>query len=118
MLLMICAVWPKVYFGSVNEIARTEAFYHDTLSAYEYTVEATGNIEIKNAESGLIDIAYQEQGVATSERLKELRDRVEWFNARLRHYERFNGFFIADPFLADMPDGLVPITLNISGGTQ
>jgi hypothetical protein len=92
-----------------------EAFYHDTLSAYEHTVTATGNIEITNAESGLVDIAYQEQGVATSERLRELRDRIEWFNARLWHYERFNTFFIADGFLADLPGDLAPIRIAING---
>ncbi len=114
LLLALLIAWPSLYFGSVSEIASMEAFYRNTLDAYEYTVAATGDIDITNAEVGLIDIAYQEQGVATSERLRELRDRVEWFNAKLRHYERFNSFAIADPFLADLPDGLAPITLSVN----
>lgn len=114
MLFVISIVWPVRYFTSVDEIASMEAFYHNTLDAYEYTVIATGEVNITNAETGLLDIAYKDQGVATSERLRELRDKVEWYNARFRHYERFNTFFIADSFLADLPDDLIPIRLSIS----
>jgi len=118
LLTAVIAIWPTVYFGSVGVIARMEAFYYDTLDSYEYTVTATGQIEITNAEPGLLDIAYQQQGVATSERLRELRDRIDWYNAKLRHYQRFNSFAIADPFLADTPVGLAPITLSINGVEQ
>lgn len=114
LLIAVVVIWPSTYFSSVGTIARMEAFYHDTLDAYEYTVTATGNIEITNAEVGLIDIAYQEQGLATSERLRELRDRVEWFNASLRRYERFNSTFIAGAFLANVPDDLAPIRITIN----
>lgn len=113
MLIVAIVVWPAVYFDSVGEVTKMEAFYHDTLESYEYTITATGDIEITNAQAGVVDVAYNQQGVATSERLKELRDKVEWFNARLRHYERFNSMFVADAFLADMPDDLVPITLSV-----
>jgi hypothetical protein len=118
LLIAIVALWPTLYFNSIAEVARMEAFYHDTLSAYEYTVTATGDIEITNAEAGLIDIAYQEQGAATSERLRELRDRIEWYNAKLRYFERFNSLYIADPFLADLPDDLAPIKITVDGVEQ
>ena len=116
LLLAITITWPISYYTSVSEVTRMEAFYYDTLDAYEYTVVATGNIEITNADAGLVDVAYNEQGVATSNRLQELRDKIEWFNAKLRSYERFNSMFITDPFLANLPSGLAPITLSINLG--
>lgn len=112
LLIAVLIVWPTVYYASVGNITEMEAFYHNTLESYQYTVRATGEIEITNAQAGLVDIAYQEQGVTTSERLRELWDRVEWFNARLRHYQRFNDMAIAAPFLADVPDDLAPIILS------
>lgn len=115
-LIVVAITWPCVYFTSVGGVTKMEAFYYDTLAAYEYTVAETGTIEITNAEAGLVDVAYDQQGVATSERLRELRDKIEWFNARLRHYGRLNSMFIADPFLADLPSGLAPITLGINTG--
>lgn len=114
-LIAILVVWPVVYLTSVGQVARMEAFYYDTLEAYEYTVVATGQVEIASAEAGLIDVAYQGQGQAASSRLRELRDRVDWYNSELRRLDRLNDSFLAGPFLADVPDDLQPITLTVNG---
>lgn len=106
--------WTALYVKSYGEIVGMEAFYNDTLSAYEHTITATGAVEIVEAEAGLIDIAYQGQGTAASERIKELRDKIESYNASYWHYQRFNKLFVADYFLADLPDYLHPIHLGES----
>lgn len=106
-------IWLVVYVDSYSEIGSMEAFYHDTLDAYEYTVEATGEIEIVGATAGLIDIAYQGQGNVTSERLRELRNKVSWYNRQYWFYQRYNDTFFGDPFLADLPDDLRPIHLGV-----
>ena len=75
-------------------------------------MDATEAIEITAADPGLADVAYLEQGVATSQRLAELRDKVEWYNAKLQWFETFNGIWLADGFIADPPDHLKPIHLE------
>lgn len=111
-LWVMAIVYPILYYGSSAEAAQLEAFYDDTLQAFEYTVDATEAIEITASEPGLADVAYLEQGVATSQRLAELRDKVEWYNAKLQWFEQFNGMWLADGFVADLPGHLKPIHLE------
>ena len=99
-------IWPITYLDSVGKIAEMEAFYNETLSAYEYAVSATDEIEINGAEPGIIDIAHQQQAVATSERIKELRDAVEKYNSRLAKYRRWNSTIIITDMFADPPEYL------------
>ena len=111
-LLPLSITWSILYMGSKGEIASLQAFYEDTISSYEYSITATGQVDIVNAEVGLIDVAYLEQGKTQSERIREFRDKIDWYNGKLRHYEVFNGMWVADPFLADVPEELKPIRLG------
>lgn len=111
-LLVVLIIWPVSYFGGIGEIASMRAFYHNTLGAYEYTVSATQEVQINASQAGMIDVAYMEQGKAVSERIKELRDKVEWFNDRLERYKTYNSNWFFANAVADTPPDLKPITIG------
>lgn len=105
-------VWSTTYYDSVSEIAELEAFYNNTLSAYEYAVTATDEIEISGAEPGIIDIAHQQQAVAAAERIKELRNEVANYNTRLAKLLRWNTMIITSDLYANPPAYLKPIRIG------
>lgn len=113
LFLISVMIGTSMRYGTTGEALSLETFYRDTLSAYEYSIKATGEIEITNADSGLVDIAYQEQGAAASLRIVELRDKVDWYNRKLRWFNHFNTMWIADGYLADLPKDLRPIELRL-----
>lgn len=105
-------IWTGVYMSSRGEVASLVAFHDSTLDSYVYTVSATGEVVIEQAEVGLIDIAYEAQGQVASERLRELRDKVDWYNGVLQRLRAYNNMGFVDPFLADPPERLQPIVLR------
>ncbi len=97
------------------EMARElEAFYYDTQSAYEYTISATEEVVIdpsKTRGDAITDFSYQEQGLAVSERIREFRNKIAWYNEELRKLQGRNGWFILGAVFEDVSEGLLPITL-------
>jgi hypothetical protein len=91
-------LWATIPWMSRSILLEMEAFYGDTLSAYNYAIEETRTLHLSMPQPGLVDIAYSEQAKAVSERIKELRERVEWYNGELRG----NKFWNTLPILGDM----------------
>ncbi len=89
-----------------------EAFYQETLSAYEFTAARTGYIEISAAQPALIDVAYIGQAEVVSNRLVELRDQVAEYNGQIAWYRAFQDEIYASPFLAHLPDDLRMISIT------
>lgn len=89
LMFVVGISWPTIFYSSLGENARLEAFYDATLSAYEYAITETEDVEIKGSEAGLVDVAYMEQGKAQSERVRELRDWVAWYNKTLTYRRAF-----------------------------
>ena len=110
--LITVVVFAVMYFGSVGERVSLEAFYRDTIGTYEHTILATGEVEISAAQPGIIDVAYLGQAEVVGERIVELRDEIANYNRRLRWFRTFNGMFLADGFLADLPEDMKPIQLT------
>ena len=108
----LAVVYPATYFNSMDTVSEMEAFQGHTMSVYEYTILETKGIEISAAEVGLIDVAYLEQGKTTSQRIKELRDKVEWYNQNLRQLERQNAHWLLDDFTYNVPEHLTPIVIK------
>ncbi len=106
-----------IYFNSFNTARELEAFYHDTRSAYEYTISATEDVVIDPSRTrgdAITDLAYQEQGQAVSERIREFRNRILWYNEELRKLQGRNGWFILGAFYEDAPEDLKPIRIGVS----
>ena len=106
---LICAFifvisWPAQFYHSLDQNTRLEAFYDATLSAYEYAITETESVEIKGSSAGLIDVAYLEQGKAQSERVRELRDSVTWYNKTLQYRRAFKDTFFGVFTLAPRSD--------------
>lgn len=106
---VICALvfvisWPAQFYNSLDQNTRLEAFYDATLSAYEYAITETESVEIKGSSAGLIDVAYLEQGKAQSERVRELRDSVTWYNKTLQYRRAFKDTFFGVFALAPRED--------------
>jgi len=96
----------------------TRIRYH---SAYEYTIAATQEVEIKAVSTGRLspleildtgELAYQNLGLTASERIKELRDKAGSYNGTLKRYRRWNRLWFAGAFVADVPEGLRLIVLK------
>lgn len=106
-----------VYTGSFSTARELEAFYHDTQSAYEYTISATEKVVIDPSETrgdAITDFSYQEQGQAVSERIKEFRNKVAWYNKALRKLQGRNEWFILGAVYEDVPEGLKPVRIGDS----
>ncbi len=104
-----------VYLGSFSTARELEAFYHDTQSAYEYTISATEDVVIDPSETrgdAITDFSYQEQGQAVSERIREFRNKIAWYNEALRKLQGRNEWPILGAIYEDAPDDLRPIVLG------
>lgn len=106
-----------IYFNSFARARELEAFYHDTRSAYEYTISATEEVVIDPSRTrgdAITDFSYQEQGLAVSERIREFRNKIMWYNEELRKLQGRNEWFILGALYEDAPEDLKPI--RIGGG--
>ena len=98
-----------------------KAFVSATKSAYEYTITSTQEVEIKAislAEPSASEIlnvgelAYLKLGSQASERIKEFRAKVEWYNKTLERYRQYNFFWFTQGFIANIPENMMPIILK------
>ena len=121
LLIILLIVWPITYSVSVGTVSDMEAFANATKSAYEYTITSTQEVEIKAVSSAepstyeILDtggLAYLKLGSQASERIRELRVKVEWYNAMLERYKRFNAFWFTQGFITNVPEDMVPIILK------
>lgn len=103
-LLVLLAVYSGLRLDSTSEVAEIEAFYDATVQAYETTAESTGNVNIYVSDQALIDAGYWEQGAEVSNRLAELRDKIDWYNSYLNRNRHWNDMWLVDDFVADAPD--------------
>lgn len=99
--------------STAGEVQRLEAFYHDTLSTYEYVVDRSEQIVVRVSASEVItDFANIDQAAQVAERLRELRDRVEWYNESLRYLRQANEWPLLGEMYYDVPADLRPIILE------
>lgn len=110
-----------VYIDSIGEVAEMEAFYDNTLSVYEYTVDKSEDITIyavKDVEREMNtllntgNLAYFELAKSVNSNLVELRESIRIYNKGLYSYRKYNAFWFTDTFIAEVPDRLKPIKLK------
>lgn len=99
---------------SLGDVAEQEAFYRTTVQSYEVVAERTENIVITVPHVAITDFAQQGQAVAASERYKELRDRVEKYNAWLASNRAYNDIFFARDFVVSADEDLKPIVIEVA----
>ena len=110
-----------VYLKTIGEVAEMEAFYDNTLSVYEYTVDKSENINIyavKDAENEMTtlfnagNLAYFELAKSVNANLVELRESIKTYNTRLYSYRKYNAFWLTDGFFCNVPEYLKPINIK------
>ena len=113
--LTLAIMWLSMFFSSYVTIQNMGAFYSDTRSAYEYTIEKTQSVVVDisgTRADSITDFSYQEQGKTVSERIREFRDQVEWYNKTLRYLQAMNRLPVLGGMYADVPPELQPIQLQ------
>jgi len=120
LLCMTIVFGGVAYLKSIGRVAEMEAFYDNTLSVYEYTVDKSEDItiyaikDIKDMSTLLNtgNLAYFELAKSVNSNLVELREAIRVYNRRLYSYRKYNAFWFTDTFLAEVPDRLKPIKLK------
>ena len=121
LLFILLLTWTSTYTGSIREIADLRAFSDATKSAYEYTITATEEVEIKavivtkpspQEILNVGELAYLQLAPRVSERIKDLRDRIEWYNQTRERIIQWNRFWISQSFVCDLPSDIKPIIIK------
>ena len=110
-----------MHLQSIGEVAGMEAFYDNTLSVYEYTVDKSEDITInaiKDAEEDMTELfntgnlAYFELAKSVNSNLVELRESIRIYNKGLYSYRKYNSFWFTDSFVCNVPGRLSAIKLK------
>ncbi len=109
--IVIGILWAVNYFSSLDAINDMQAFL-DTRPAYEQAIAQAEGVEIKGADTGFVDIAYEAQAKAYTNLVVDYRNKIEWYNETLRQTRALNGTFLGI-FRVDVPDDLKPIIVTI-----
>lgn len=111
----ICVLtWPVDYFSSYKRIADLEAFCESNRQNYSVVVEQTKQAIIKLEQETMLQISVEnlKQSTNWSERIKELRDKIVWYNRELKRLRRFNENWWLFLLFANPPEELKPIVLE------
>lgn len=109
------------YVIGMFNIAKMEAFYDNTLSVYEYTIDKSEDITInaiKDVEEDMNtlfnagNLAYFELAKSVNVNLVELREEIRKYNTGLYVYRKYNDFWLTDSFVPDVPEQLRPIKMK------
>lgn len=113
LILVWTILWTTFWCSSYQDIQEMRAFQDTNIEWYLDTISQTANVEVQNTDGGIfIDIAYIEQSAITSERIVELRDRVNDYNEKLQELTAWNSSAL-DLMFADVPSDLKPIKLHV-----
>lgn len=93
-VISIASMVGGVYLLRLRGVSRLEAFQSYTLSAYEATIDETRNlisVDISNAT--LVEGSIEKMEIASdvANRIAELRDKTEQYNADLAYMARMDG---------------------------
>lgn len=111
-LVIFSIVYPIVRMSSTSRVAELEAFHDSTVRSFEIAAEETETVTIFVSDQALIDAGYWEQGLAVSDRLAELRDKISWYNENLNRNRHWNDIWFTNGFTADATDRLTYIEME------
>ncbi|KKL88085.1 hypothetical protein LCGC14_1928210 [marine sediment metagenome] len=116
LLIVFLSVWMGVYLGHVGELAKMDSFQKATLSTYEYAVTETAAMLSQEglAEAFLLDGSIEKLQLAdsVSQRISELRTRLEVHNEGLARYQILENNILVGVFYPPSPDHLTYLTLK------
>jgi len=118
-LITVIIVSSLIYIISMGEIADLDAFYSSTKETYKAIITESEAIEINLAPESIGGIsaqglAYFQLAFTVSSRIQEFGEEIAKYNNGLFRYRRYNDNWFTDGFIADVPEYLKPIVLNLS----
>lgn len=98
-LLILISIFS--YMESADTVADLEAFYENTATVYEEAIEKYKgeSVAIKTYDGSNTYKTYP--GIYT--------EKIEWYNSKLRYYQKWQDHWFLDGFLAEVPSHLKPI---------
>jgi hypothetical protein len=112
LLVIFSIIYPAVRMKSTADVADLEAFHDSTVKSFEIAAEETETVTVYVSDQALIDAGYWGQGLAVSDRLAELRDKVDWYNRSLNRNRHWNSIWVTNGFTADAPEDLTYIEID------
>lgn len=109
-----------VYMVRYEILGNYEAFHDATLKAYTYTIDESENIRINYSSAQtvierLLDtggLTYLELGKIVSDRILELREKVEDYNMTIATFNRMNKNWLLGLVYPEIPERLKLIVLE------
>jgi len=103
----------------MGDIASLDAFYSSTKETYRAIITESEAIEINipiTDNDSMIStqgLAYFQLAFTVSSRIQEFGEEIARYNSKLFRYRRFNDNWFTDGFIANVPEYLKPIVLNL-----
>jgi len=111
-LIIFSTIWISTYPGAVGTLGELRAFKDGVYETYASAVVLTKNATIQlNMDKAMFSAENAQQSSVVSERIKELRDKVAWYNETIAKYQANNKVWFLDPFYPEVPEDLTPIKL-------
>ncbi len=103
---MVAFLYVISYSSSLSSNAKLMALNKEVLPAYADVAKITENITIKGARKGgdLLQGAYWKQAEVASNRWKELRDQIQWYNEKLRSKKLYKQNWFFGIWMAPVPE--------------
>jgi len=108
------------YINSMGEIAELDAFYSSTKETYKAIITESEAIEINipimdnSTAVSAQGLAYFQLAFTVSGRIREFGEEIAKYNSGLFRYRRYNANWFTGGFIAEVPEYLKPIVLNLS----
>jgi len=119
-LITVIIVSSFIYILSMGDIAELDAFYSSTKETYKAIVTESEAIEINipiTDNDSMISaqgLTYFQLAFTVSGRIREFGEEIAKYNSKLFRYQRFNDNWFTGGFIANVPEYLKPIVLNLS----
>ncbi len=119
-LITVIIMSSLIYILSMGQIAELDAFYSSTKETYKAIITESEAIEINipiTDDSTAISaqgLTYFQLAFTVSSRIQEFGEEIAKYNSKLFRYRRYNANWFTGGFVAEVPEYLKPIVLNLS----
>lgn len=119
LLITVIIVSSLIYIMSMGDIASLDAFYSSTKETYKAIITESEAIEINiptddSAAVSAQGLTYFQLAFTVSGRIREFGEEIAKYNSKLFRYRRYNANWFTGGFIAEVPEYLKPIVLNLS----
>ena len=119
LLITVIIMSSLIYIVSMGEIAELDAFYSSTKETYKAIIIESEAIEINipvddSTAVSTQGLTYFQLAPTVSDRIQEFGKEIAKYNSGLFRFRRYNANWFTGGFVAEVPEYLKPIVLNLS----